>query len=93
MSQIFGWAPADPAADVETVADRMAAALRVAAVQRMRTWMLPGLGIGVIEPPALGNESDDLEPPYPGSGPRAGPRNWPQFYWGFRDETASRGGR
>jgi hypothetical protein len=62
MSQIFGWLPADAGADIWAVLDRMGAALRVDDAQRIATWTVPGVGIGVIEPPAVGGERDDLEP-------------------------------
>jgi asparagine synthase (glutamine-hydrolysing) len=45
-----------------SVAAAMAAALRVHSGQRIAVWSLPGLDIGVIEPPALPGERDDLEP-------------------------------
>jgi len=62
MSQLFGWVPADAAADASAPLDRMAAALRVADSQHIGTWSSLGLGIGVIEPPPLRGEPDDLEP-------------------------------
>ena len=62
MSQVFGWVPADPAASAAAVVDRMAAALRVDDRQRIGRWTPSGLGIGVIEPPALPEDPDDLEP-------------------------------
>lgn len=62
MSQIFGWVPVDSSADAATVVDGMAAALVVDQRQRVGRWVEPGLGIGVIEPPALDGEIDDLEP-------------------------------
>jgi hypothetical protein len=62
MSQLFGWVPADAAADTSAPVDRMAAALRAADSQRIGMWSSLGLGIGVIEPQPLGGEPDDLEP-------------------------------
>jgi len=62
VSQIFGWVPADPDAPAATVLDRMAAALRVDEGQRVCGWTRSGLGIGVIEPPVLGDDVDDLDP-------------------------------
>jgi len=62
VSQIFGWVPADPAASTAAVVDCMAAALRVDDQQRIGCWTPPGLGIGVIEPPALSDDPDDVEP-------------------------------
>jgi len=62
VSQIFGWVPSDPGADAPPVLDRMAAALRVDDGQRIRCWTRPGLGVGIVEPPALSGDTDDLEP-------------------------------
>ena len=62
MSQLFGWVPSTERASEPSIADAMAAALRVHAGQRIAAWCLPGLEIGVIEPPALPGERDDLEP-------------------------------
>jgi asparagine synthase (glutamine-hydrolysing) len=62
VSQIFGWVPADPAASAAAVVDRMAAALRVDDGQRIGCWIFSGLGIGVIEPPALPDDACDIEP-------------------------------
>jgi hypothetical protein len=63
MSQIFGWVPIDAAPDASAVVNRMAAALIVdGASQRVRRWHQAGLAIGVIEPPALRDEVDDVEP-------------------------------
>ena len=62
MSQIFGWLPADVRADATDVLDRMAAALLVDVAQRLTTTVVPGLGVGVIEPAAFRDEVDDLEP-------------------------------
>jgi Glutamine amidotransferase domain/Asparagine synthase len=62
MSQIFGWLPVENAVDTSEVVDRMAAALQVHAAQRLATFAMPGLGIGVLEPPALEGETDDFEP-------------------------------
>ena len=62
MSQIFGWVPADGDADAAPVLDRMAAALRVADEQRISRWPMPGVGVGVVEPPALAGTSEDSEP-------------------------------
>src|SRR5262249_19251802 len=62
MSQTFGWQPADGTADTARVVARMAAALRVDAAQRLAVWSVLGLGIGVIAPPLLSRDGDDLEP-------------------------------
>ena len=62
MSQLFGWAPKAGQAGPERVVHRMAEALRVDAGQRISAWLAPGLAIGVIEPPTLGGEPDNLAP-------------------------------
>jgi hypothetical protein len=62
VSHLFGWIPSNGAADATPVVELMAAALRVDPAQRIRIWSSTGIGIGVVEPPALGGEADDLEP-------------------------------
>jgi hypothetical protein len=62
MSQIFGWLSSERGGDASLVLNGMAAALRVDAAQRIGVWHVDGGGIGVIEPPALAGEPDDLEP-------------------------------
>ena len=62
VSQLFGWVPSAGEVDETRVVHGMAAALRVDAGQRISAWLAPGLGIGVIEPPVLAGELDDLHP-------------------------------
>src|SRR4029453_17615196 len=62
VSQLFGWVPSTEYAPATPLAAGMAAALCVHSGQRIAMWSLPGLDIGVIEPPALQGERDDLEP-------------------------------
>ena len=65
VSRDLGWVPVDAGADAAPVVDGMAAALVVDGRQRVGRWVEAGLGIGVIEPPALDGEIDDLDPPRP----------------------------
>jgi hypothetical protein len=60
--------PSTERAPSSSIADGMAAALRVHSGQRIAVWSLAGLEIGVIEPPALPAERDDLEPATMGDG-------------------------
>ncbi|MBI3403205.1 MAG: hypothetical protein HY048_17475 [Acidobacteria bacterium] len=62
MSQLFGWVPTHGGDAAGDVVAGMSAALRVDDGQRIGTWTLPGIAIGVIEPPALSDETDDREP-------------------------------
>jgi hypothetical protein len=62
VSQIFGWVPIDDGGALRDVAAGMGAALRVDEGQRIGVWTSPGVTIGVIEPLALPDDTDDRAP-------------------------------
>jgi asparagine synthase (glutamine-hydrolysing) len=68
---LFGWIPADPAADAREVVATMAAALRTTTTQRSAFWSLEGFAIGAFDLAPLDRETvDTLEPAM------AGQRYW-----------------
>jgi hypothetical protein len=62
VSQVFGWVPIDGGGALRDVTAGMAASLRVDEGQRIGVWTSPGVAIGVIEPPALPDDTDDRAP-------------------------------
>src|SRR3989442_9572794 len=60
---LFGWIPADPAADAREVVPTMAEALRTTTSQRPAFWSLDGFAIGAFDLAPLDREPiDTLEP-------------------------------
>ena len=60
---LFGWVPAEPAADAREVVATMAAALRTTNSQRSAFWSLDGFAIGAFDLAPLDREAvDTLEP-------------------------------
>ena len=62
MSMLFAWIPRDADAEVAGVVSTMSAALAVHDAQQRVLTCLPGVGVGVLEPPPIGTDADDFSP-------------------------------